>query len=140
LIKNEEDTGTLTYNIRNLTIMKEEGFWRDHFVFDKKSKELIKYSIGISRADEIIVNVLLPILLLYFEIFPDTESLKRIKNLFINYIQEGSNKLVNQVASELDLKKASRKSINYQGMIELFRNYCIKERCLECKIGEKIFN
>ena len=111
-----------------------------HFVFDKKSKELIKYSIGISRADEIIVNVLLPILLLYFEIFPDTESLKRIKNLFINYIQEGSNKLVNQVASELDLKKASRKSINYQGMIELFRNYCIKERCLECKIGEKIFN
>ncbi|HLG33230.1 MAG TPA: DUF2851 family protein [Ignavibacteriaceae bacterium] len=140
LIKNEEDTGTLTYNIRNLIIMKEEGFWQDHFVFDKKSKELIKYSIGISRADEIIVNVLLPILLLYFEIFPDTESLKRIKNLFINYIQEGSNKLVNQVASELDLKKASRKSINYQGMIELFRNYCIKERCLECKIGEKIFN
>ena len=140
MIKNETDTGTLTYNIRNLIIMKEEGFWRDHFVFDKKSKEPIKYSIGISRADEIIVNVLFPVLLLYFEIFPDTESSKRIKNLFINYIQEGSNKLVNQVAAELDLIKASRKSINYQGMIELFRNYCIKERCLECKIGEKIFN
>jgi hypothetical protein len=140
LFEKDEDLKSISFKIREMIITKADGYWHNHFTFDKYSKEDIKYYVGISRADEMIVNVILPILLLYFEIFSKAEPAKRVKNLYVNYFQQGSNKLVSQVAEELDLKKASKKSVNYQGIIDLFRNYCIKERCLECKIGERIFN
>ncbi|MFI5236457.1 MAG: DUF2851 family protein [Ignavibacteriales bacterium] len=126
--------------LRNLVITEGQGYWVSHFNFDKPTKEKLNYFIGISRADEIIVNVLLPVLSIYFEIFDSTDSARRVKSFYINYTQKTTNQLVEQVSETLGLGKASRKSINYQAMIELFRNYCVKERCLECKIGEKIFN
>lgn len=126
--------------LRNYLIIEAKGYWVHHFNFDKKSKERLNYFIGVSRADEIIINVLFPILSLYFEIFEKKEQSRKVKQLYINYTQYGSNMIVEQVESTLGLHKASRRSINYQAMIELFRNYCVKERCLECKIGQKIFN
>ena len=126
--------------LRNYLITDAKGYWATHFNFDKLSTEKLNYFIGVSRADEIIINVLFPILSLYFEIFEKKDSERKVKELYINYTQYGSNMLVDQVESTLGLNKASRRSINYQAMIELFRNYCVKERCLECKIGQKIFN
>ncbi len=126
--------------LRNYLITDARGYWANHYNFDKLSKEKLNYFIGVSRADEIIINVLFPVLSLYFEIFDNKDSARKVKELYINYTQYGSNMLVEQVESTLGLSKASRRSINYQAMIELFRNYCVKERCLECKIGQKIFN
>jgi hypothetical protein len=135
--KGEKET---TVVLRNLVITEGKGYWVEHFNFDKPSNEKLNYFIGISRADEIVINVLLPILSIYFEIFNEQESSRRVKNLYINYTQKTTNHLVEQVNYTLGLGKASRRSINYQAMIELFRNYCVNERCLECKIGEKVFN
>ena len=126
--------------LRNYIITEAKGYWTDHFNFDKKSPEKLNYFIGVSRADEIIVNVLFPVLILYFEIFDQNDSARRVKQLYLHYTQYGSNMVVEKVESTLGLDKASRRSVNYQAMIELFRNYCVKERCRECKIGQKIFN
>jgi len=126
--------------LRNYIITEAKGYWADHYNFDKLSKERLNYFIGVSRADEIIINVFFPILILYFEIFERNESARRVQQLYLHYTQYGSNLVVEQVESTLGLDKASRRSVNYQAMIELFRNYCVKERCLECKIGKKIFN
>jgi hypothetical protein len=134
------ETKDLTIRLRNLLIIEAEGFWSDHYIFDKPANEKLNYFIGVSRADEIIINVLIPVLVIYFEIFSKSASVRRIKELYINYHQKTSNQLVNQVNNALLLGRSKERSICYQGMIELFRNYCVKERCLECKIGEKIFN
>jgi len=80
------------------------------------------------------------VLNLYFDIFEKKEQSRKVKQLYIQYTQYGSNNVVEQVESTLGLINASRRSINYQAMIELFRNYCVKERCLDCKIGQKVFN
>ena len=137
-----EDRSVKDANIvlRNYFITESKGYWANHYNFDKKSPEKLNYFIGVSRADEIIVNVLFPVLNLYFDIFQKKEQSRKVKQLYIQYTQYGSNMLVEQVESTLGLTNASRRSINYQAMIELFRNYCVKERCLECKIGQKVFN
>lgn len=126
--------------LRNYIITEAKGYWASHYNFDKPSEEKLNYFIGVSRADEIIINVLLPTLALYFEIFEKKDSARRVKQLYINYTQYGSNMVVEQVETTLGITKSSRKSINYQAMIELFRNFCVNERCLECKIGQKVFN
>ncbi len=130
----------LTNSLRSLFIIKAENFWKTHYVFDQPSKIQIKYFIGASRADEILVNIILPILLIYFEIFNKKELSNRVIKIYLNFYQKSENNLVNEVASTLSLKDAWKRSVLYQGMIELFRNYCSREKCLECDIGKKVFN
>ena len=126
--------------LRNYIITDAKGYWAEYYNFDKPSKEKLNYFIGVSRADEIIINVLFPILIIYYEIFDLNDNARRVKQLYLQYTQYGTNMVVEQVESTLGLGKASRRSVNYQAMIELFRNYCVKEKCLECSIGKKIFN
>ncbi|RKY94492.1 MAG: hypothetical protein DRQ01_02220 [Ignavibacteriae bacterium] len=140
LTHSESKTKKVTNYLRNIIIVKGGDYWKNHFTFDKIAKEEVKYFIGLSRADEIIVNVILPVLSLYFEIFSEPDAARSIKNLYINYTQKSSNQLVNKVCETLNLTEMRKKSVYYQGMIELFRSYCVKEKCLECKIGEKVFN
>jgi len=135
--KSEKET---TVVLRNFIITEAQGYWSTFYNFDKISSEKLNFYIGISRADEIIVNVIFPLLNIYFDIFQDKEASKRTKEMYMNYKQHGNNRLVEQVGFTLGLPNASRRSINYQAMIELFRNYCVKERCLECQIGKKVFN
>ena len=75
----------------------------------------------------------------YFEIFGIKESARRVKLLSLNYTQNDSNKIVDQVIQSLKLDRSAVKSIYMQGTIELFRYYCVRERCLECEIGKVVF-
>lgn len=140
LFEQEKTEKELAVIVRNFIITEGRGYWAEFYNFDRLSNEKLNYFIGISRADEIIVNVLFPLLSLYFEIFEDKNASRKMKEFLINYTQHGTNTLVEQVGFTLGLTNASRRSINYQAMIELFRNYCVKERCLECRIGKKVFN
>jgi hypothetical protein len=140
LTRSKSSTKKVTSYLRNIIIVNSVGYWKNHFIFDKMAKEELKYFIGLSRADEIIVNVILPVLSVYFEIFSEKEVVRSIRNLYINYAQKSSNQIVNQVGSTLNLTNIRKQSVYYQGMIELFRSFCVKEKCLECKIGERAFN
>lgn len=129
----------LTNSLRSFFIIKGEGFWREHYVFDQPAKVPINYFIGASRADEILVNIVLPILSIYFEIFNKKELSHRIVKTYLNFYQKSENNLVNEVSSTLSLHDAWKRSVLYQGMIELFRSYCSREKCLDCNIGKKLF-
>lgn len=142
IIKTFETSGnhnTLLAALRNAFIVKADGFWKKHYVFDKPGSIELNYFIGLSRADEIIVNVVLPILSIYFDIFGKKEITKRVQKLFLNYYQKSDNSLVDEMAESLSVIDATKRSVLYQGMIQLFRNYCSKGRCKECVIGTKVF-
>jgi len=93
--------------------------------------------VGLSRADEIIINIVLPYLSLYFSLFNKRELLNSVLNFYLNYEQTGSNKLVEDVLSLLNVK--SGKSVIYQGTLHLYWNYCSKNKCNNCEIGKKVF-
>ena len=120
--------------------MKGYDYWKKYYNFGQTIKFETKYFIGLSRADEIIVNVILPYASVYFEMFNEEELAKKVLSLYINYYQNCDNNLVQEVSSTLFLKSASKRSVLYQGMIELFRNYCSKAKCTECTIGQNVFN
>ncbi|MDR3627731.1 MAG: DUF2851 family protein [Ignavibacteriaceae bacterium] len=134
------DLNKLAQALRSLLVIKGDGFWSRHYVFTPNKNEQINYFIGATRADEILVNIILPVLSLYFDIFDKKELSMKAVNLYVNFYQKSENNLVNEVAESLLLKDAWKRSVLYQGMIELFRDYCSKERCLECTIGKKVFN
>jgi Protein of unknown function (DUF2851) len=126
--------------IRDLLMTKGEGFWKEHYVFDQPGGAPIKFFVGSTRSDDIIVNVILPVLLIYFEIFGKKNYAAKVIQLYSSYSQLSENYIVKEVSEVLNLGDAWKESVLHQGMIYLYRNYCSKQKCAECKIGEKIFN
>ncbi|MBU1098375.1 MAG: DUF2851 family protein [Bacteroidetes bacterium] len=130
----------LINSIRSLFVIKGKGFWKTHYVFEQTSKDEIKYFVGAARADEIVVNVVLPFFSVYFDLFNEPELRKKILKIYNIYDQRSENKIVKEVADGLNTTNFLKKTVLTQGMLELFRNYCSKKKCLECEIGKIIFN
>ena len=126
--------------LRSQIIVKGYDYWKRYYNFGQQIRSDTKYFIGLSRADEVIVNVILPYVSVYFEMFHEEELAKKVIALYINYYQSCDNNLVQEVSSTLLLNNAAKRSVLYQGMIELFRGYCSKDKCMECTIGKSIFN
>ncbi|HEX7358038.1 MAG TPA: DUF2851 family protein, partial [Ignavibacteriaceae bacterium] len=140
IFKQHTDLNKLISKLRNELIIKGDGYWASHYNFNKETKTSLKYFIGLGRADEIVINIILPIYSVYFEIHGNKELSERVLNLFLNYYQKEGNHLVDQVNETLGLKNEKFRSVYYQGMIDLFRNYCIKKKCMDCEIGKKVFS
>ncbi|MCP5063695.1 MAG: DUF2851 family protein [Ignavibacteriae bacterium] len=131
---------TLIGSIRNLLIVKSSGYWKTHYIFEKPAKNNINYFLGLSRADEIFINVLLPYLSVYFDMFGNENLSKKVLRIYNEYEQKLDNKIVRDVSDGLNLPGLNHKTIYMQGMIEVYRNYCSKNKCLECSIGGKVFS
>jgi Protein of unknown function (DUF2851) len=133
-------TKVLINSIRSLFIVRASGYWKDHFVFEKTSNIKLNYVIGLSRADEIFINVLLPYFSVYFDMFGNEALSRKVLKVYNEYEQRMDNKIVREVANSLQLEGLNKKTIYAQGMIEIYRRYCSKNKCLECEIGKQIFN
>lgn len=136
-INNEK---VLMNSLRSIFIVKSDGYWCKHFVFEKETKERTKYFVGLSRANEIVINVILPYFSVYFDIYGNKYAAKKLLGIYNIIDQQNDNKIVSEVAESLQIKDLSNSSLYTQGMIDLFRHFCSKERCLECGIGEQIFS
>lgn len=129
----------LINSLRSLIMIKANGYWRNHYVFDEDSSTDLKYFVGISRADEIVVNVLIPFFTVYFDVFGNKALSKKLFKLYTSFQQKAENQIIADVSSSLKLNEAAKKTVVAQGMIELYRNFCIRNKCLECGIGKRVF-
>ena len=130
----------LINSIRTMFVFKARGYWKNHYVFGKESRDDVKYFIGAARADEIIINVILPFFAVYYEVFGKDELAKKIVKIYSIYPQKSDNKIVREVAEGLNSTDFLKKTVLTQGLLELFRSYCSRKKCLECEIGAVIFS
>ncbi|MFA7420220.1 MAG: DUF2851 family protein [Melioribacteraceae bacterium] len=129
----------LMNSLRSMFVVRGDGYWRDHYIFDEPSNAEIKYFVGASRADEIVVNVLIPFFAVYFDVFGNKNLSKKVFKMYTLFEQKAENQIITDVAASLNLVEAMKKTIIAQGMIELFRNSCSRNKCLECEIGKSVF-
>ena len=65
---------------------------------------------------------------------------KKILKVFSIFEHREENQIINNMITAMDVKEEARKALITQGLIELFRNWCSKNKCLECEIGKIVFN
>lgn len=130
----------LIKKVKSYFMVFSYGFWRKHYVFDQPAEKEIKFLIGESRTDEIFVNVVLPFITIYGEIYGSTEISKKAFEIYSEYNQKADNSIVRFISQSLCLEDTVKKSIYGQGMIELFRSYCLKGKCRNCSIGKASFS
>ena len=107
-------------------------FWETHFTFQKVSKPSKKI-ITKAFTDLLLINTILPLKLCY----------AKQKGLDVN---DSIIKIVSKIHSEKNniteafnqLKKVSESALESQALIELKTEYCTKNKCLQCAVGNAL--
>lgn len=123
-----------------LTI-KANGFWENHYTFAESASKPIKLLVGKERAVELIINVIIPISLLYARIFKKSNVRKNALSLFENIKSSKSNAVLRIIDEQLVKSRFKLDTASlYQGAVQLYKFYCAEEKCEDCEIGKLVFS
>ena len=127
----EAETLEALYAIFNV---KASLFWETHYTFNKVSKP-VKKKLSKAFIDLLLINTIIPIKYSYAK-----QQGKTINNVLIHLIEQiasEKNSIINKFNS---LKPVSKSALQSQGLIQLKTEYCDKNKCLQCAIGNAILN
>lgn len=108
------------------------AFWHTHYTFAKSSKKSRK-KLSKSFIDLLIINTIVPIKFSYAK-YQGKEDAESILNLMQN-IQSERNSIVDKIH---DIHPVAASAMHSQAILQLKNNYCDKNYCLQCAIGNKI--
>jgi hypothetical protein len=107
-------------------------FWETHYTFIKESKPSIKF-LTKPFIDLLLINTIIPIQFSYAK-----HQGKNIEEKILNLIYEITSEK-NSIVGKFDrLKPVSKSALQSQALIQLKKEYCDKNKCLQCAIGSSI--
>lgn len=108
----------------------QSTYWHTHYQFGKLSKTTIP-SLGQSSIENIMINTVAPLLTAYGRLRDEQAYIDRAIE-WLHCTKAENNTITRQwQALNYSVKTAS----DSQALIELYTNFCMKRRCLECTIG-----
>lgn len=113
--------------------VKASGFWDTHYTFDKESHLKTKH-LGEVSFQNIVINTLAPFLFFYGQMHKQSEFSERA----LNWLTEISAEKNHIVAHWRELGVEVKNAFDSQALIQLKNVYCIKRRCLNCRIGNQV--
>nr|WP_321222289.1 DUF2851 family protein [uncultured Psychroserpens sp.] len=119
-------------NINDIYTLFEIGtsaFWKTHYTFDKESKKSNKI-VTKAFVDLLLINTILPIKFCYAK--QKGEDIEESILEIINGISSEKNSIVDGFTQ---LKHKPKSALESQAFIQLKTEYCDKNKCLHCAIG-----
>jgi hypothetical protein len=113
--------------------VKQSGYWQHHYQFFKPVQEEVP-ALGLQSIENILINTAVPLLVAYGKSNDEQRFVDRAIEI-LQHIASEDNTIIKQWN---DMGMESRSSGDSQGLIELYNNFCMKRRCLECSIGFSI--
>jgi hypothetical protein len=117
------------YELLQVTTSK---FWETHYTFQKSSPKRNK-KIAKKFIDVLLINSILPLKYCY-EKYKGTLTIDRILELLRAISPEKNNIIQKFNTKHISIENA----LHTQALLELKKNYCDKQQCLECAIGNKL--
>ena len=116
---------------RLLTDAAPGAFWTTHVRLDRACKPM-PAGLGRARADAILTNAVLPVLLLWAEQADDTPLDARLLDLY-GQLPAASDEVTRRFEC---LGTAPQSALEAQGLHHLYRTRCTQGRCLTCPVGQ----
>lgn len=119
--------------LTKMFMVNTSEFWSTHYTFCESSPQMVK-RIGTSTAESIIINAVVPTLFAYAQKreLPEYEEKALV---FLETLKPEKNNIITNWA---ELGIVARSAYESQALIELRKNYCLKNDCLRCGIAHKI--
>ena len=119
--------------IQSIFKIETSPYWKTHYTFEKESKLRSKY-LSEGFIDLLIINTLVPFKFYYSKLIGST-NYEDITAL-IRQLPPEKNSIVNGFN---DLRpKTATNALESQALIQLKKEYCDKNRCLDCQLGIKL--
>ncbi|HET9053820.1 MAG TPA: DUF2851 family protein [Cyclobacteriaceae bacterium] len=116
--------------VYDLLDVDQSAYWLRHYQFGKPSKADVP-PLGDRSIQNIVINTVVPLLVSYGKIHNEQAYITRATDL-LQEIPAENNRITRQWLS-LDYKVQS--AFDSQALVELYTNFCMKRRCLECGVG-----
>lgn len=133
------DMKTAFNGLSELFLPGKDEYWSTHYEFGKFSKSQ-NILAGKQRVTDIIINVLLPFVKVYSNIFNKPLISENAVKLYSELKFKADNNIIRVINEQLlngrDVKVNT--PANEQAVIQLYNFYCTRERCEKCDIGKKV--
>ena len=107
-------------------------FWETHYTFNKASKAS-KKKVTKAFVDLLLINTIIPIKFSYAKQLGKTIDEEIIRML--QQITSEKNSIINKFNG---LKKVSHSALESQALLQLKNEYCDKNKCLKCAVGNSL--
>jgi hypothetical protein len=122
-------------SIREKLAVTPLPFWRNHYQFDHPAAKPTQ-PLGPERIGDLITNTVIPLALLYARIFKDRLVRERALQLFYAAPSAAENSITKLMDKHLLRGAVAITSVSgQQGIIQLYKYYCLEGRCAECDVG-----
>lgn len=122
----------------NLFELGGDPFWNYHYTFTEavhKPHSLL----GESRKHDILINTIIPFVCLYANIFGKKDLAEHCLNIAVELPLLEDNSILTQMHKQLLKGKIKiEHAFQQQGILQLYRKYCTKNRCAECEVGKTL--
>jgi hypothetical protein len=108
-------------------------YWNTHYSFETPSPDEPK-TLGKESLQTIIINTVVPFVFLYGQ-EKGKEDVSDRAVRFLESLPSENNKIIRLW---LDAKAKSKNAMESQALIQLYNNYCLTHKCLNCQIGTSI--
>ncbi len=121
-------------NVSGVLNAEISEYWEDHFNFGKTSKKS-KKRVTNSFLDLLMINTIIPLKFAFqrYKGSVDNDALLKI----MSDIKKEENNLISKFGKLGVTVKSAKDSQTY---LQLYNNYCSKDKCLDCAIGASLMN
>ena len=110
-----------------------DEYWDTHYSLGKKSKKR-KKNFGKTARNLVIINTIIPTLFLYGKEKNLPQFMEKA-GLFLEKIKPENNKIIRRWT---EVGIIAKNAADSQALIQLYKEYCKKKRCLNCRFGNRI--
>lgn len=121
--------------LSSLFSVEIEGYWLNHYTFDKESKPIKKH-FGKDAIHLILINCVVLFLFLYGKIKREEKYKDRAIKL-LEVLPPEKNSVIEKW---LELGESANDAAKTQSLLQLKKKYCDSKKCLDCAIGVAILN
>ena len=133
-----------TQKLRDILIPRASGYWTEHYTLGGKRHKEMPFLIGRNRADDIVINVILPVIFGHAKRWENRGLQQTAQAVYANYGKLQANKATRDVTNRIfhDSSEQHGSVINsamrQQGLIYLYKNFCAVRNCEDCLLMENI--
>jgi hypothetical protein len=134
-MKADIDPAVKVLSLTHLFSIETSDFWKCHYHFNHSTRLPVR-ALGETRIREIVINVILPLGLLYARIFKDKPVRAGAAAVYRIFPSPGSNSIIRLMEKNLVKKRFHSNAASYQqALVQLYKFYCSDNRCSDCALG-----
>ncbi|SHH51059.1 Protein of unknown function [Chryseolinea serpens] len=111
----------------------QSDYWQRHYQFFKPARDVVA-NIGEASVGNIIINTVAPLLVAYGKSKDENLYVDRAVAI-LQQVHAEANRIIQQWKN---VGLACKTAFDSQALVELYNNFCLKRRCLECSIGASL--